>query len=270
MSVMMRACVWQLVSDFGVKKVLSLTIIYLTNHNNWLFVWFQTTVNEKNELIEMVKKEVKKWRTQNDQNLKYEREPAAMPHHKKKQKTGSGFSPNASKLGLVAVTLIFVKDQLTLSNRLISLSDLWQDQIWLLLDYLLEENLLAHKTLCSLRSTFKLQNCNADVRHQWCELVIKHSYVQGELDGLWGLSVRLVVWSVKGWADWFPGLSSVSPFLCKGMVYHSVLFLPSRISRFDQVSDGRSRDGHLLVLAASFRKIHQSNGIGRAVLQRDL
>lgn len=116
---------------------------------------FETSVNEKNELIESVKKEVKKWRMQNDQNLKYEREPAAMPHHKKKQKTGSSFSPNTS---------------------------LSQDQVSLLLDYLLEENLLAHKTLCSLRSTFKLHNCNAEVRHRWCELVIKHSYVQGYPD----------------------------------------------------------------------------------------
>ena len=62
------------------------------------FLLRQTTINEKNDLIELVKKEVKKWRTQNDQNLKYEREPAAMPHHKKKQKTGSSFSPNASEL----------------------------------------------------------------------------------------------------------------------------------------------------------------------------
>ena len=57
----------------------------------------QMTLNEKNELIVTVKKEVTKWRTQNDQNLKYEREPAAIPHHKKKQKTGSSFTPNTCK-----------------------------------------------------------------------------------------------------------------------------------------------------------------------------
>ena len=77
----------------------------LKNEGVYLLLWWiaffllrQTTINEKNDLIELVKKEVKKWRTQNDQNLKYEREPAAMPHHKKKQKTGSSFSPNASEL----------------------------------------------------------------------------------------------------------------------------------------------------------------------------
>ncbi|KAM4810348.1 aminopeptidase O [Rhinophrynus dorsalis] len=50
------------------------------------------------------------------------------------------------------------------------------DQLVLLLDLLLEEKTLCPKTLRCLEKTYRLKNQDAEVRHRWCELVIKHKY----------------------------------------------------------------------------------------------
>ncbi|KAM3938758.1 aminopeptidase O [Leptodactylus fuscus] len=56
------------------------------------------------------------------------------------------------------------------------------DQLVLLLDLLLEENTLCVKTLQCLKKTYSLQDQDAEVRHRWCELVIKHKYTTSYKD----------------------------------------------------------------------------------------
>ncbi|XP_063769823.1 aminopeptidase O isoform X2 [Pseudophryne corroboree] len=56
------------------------------------------------------------------------------------------------------------------------------DQLVLLLDLLLEENTLCAKTLRCLKKTYSLQEHDAEVRHRWCELVIKHKYTAAYKD----------------------------------------------------------------------------------------
>ncbi|XP_035165042.1 aminopeptidase O isoform X2 [Oxyura jamaicensis] len=53
------------------------------------------------------------------------------------------------------------------------------DQLVLLLEYLLEEKTLCPRTLQCLEKTYKLHDQDAEVRHRWCELVVKHKYVPG-------------------------------------------------------------------------------------------
>ncbi|NWT05106.1 AMPO Aminopeptidase, partial [Mionectes macconnelli] len=53
------------------------------------------------------------------------------------------------------------------------------DQLVLLLESLLEEKTLCPRTLQSLERTYQLREQDAEVRHRWCELVIKHKYVPG-------------------------------------------------------------------------------------------
>ncbi|XP_010220157.1 PREDICTED: aminopeptidase O [Tinamus guttatus] len=53
------------------------------------------------------------------------------------------------------------------------------DQLVLLLESLLEEKTLGPRTLQCLEKTYKLREQDAEVRHRWCELVIKHKYVPG-------------------------------------------------------------------------------------------
>ncbi|XP_066460184.1 aminopeptidase O isoform X2 [Eleutherodactylus coqui] len=56
------------------------------------------------------------------------------------------------------------------------------DQLVLLLDLLLEEKTLCAKTLQCLKKTYTLQEQDAEVRHRWCELVIKHKYTPSYKD----------------------------------------------------------------------------------------
>ncbi|XP_035657984.1 aminopeptidase O-like [Branchiostoma floridae] len=60
--------------------------------------------------------------------------------------------------------------------------ELLQDQLVLLLEELLEMKTLATETLHQLEKHYGLSRCNADVRHRWCELVIKHGYSPGYKD----------------------------------------------------------------------------------------
>ncbi|OXB80111.1 UNVERIFIED_CONTAM: hypothetical protein H355_006943 [Colinus virginianus] len=53
------------------------------------------------------------------------------------------------------------------------------DQLVLLLEYLLEEKTLCPRTLQCLEKTYQLHDQDAEVRHRWCELVVKHKYVPG-------------------------------------------------------------------------------------------
>ncbi|XP_048186958.1 aminopeptidase O isoform X9 [Perognathus longimembris pacificus] len=50
------------------------------------------------------------------------------------------------------------------------------DQLILLLEQLLQEKTLNLRTLQSLQRTYSLHKHDAEVRHRWCELVIKHKY----------------------------------------------------------------------------------------------
>ncbi|XP_032942208.1 aminopeptidase O isoform X5 [Catharus ustulatus] len=53
------------------------------------------------------------------------------------------------------------------------------DQLVLLLECLLEEKTLCPRILQCLERTYQLQEQDAEVRHRWCELVIKHKYEPG-------------------------------------------------------------------------------------------
>ncbi|XP_068784211.1 aminopeptidase O isoform X2 [Struthio camelus] len=53
------------------------------------------------------------------------------------------------------------------------------DQLVLLLESLLEEKTLCPRTLQCLEETYKLHEQDAEVRHRWCELVVKHKYGPG-------------------------------------------------------------------------------------------
>uniref|UniRef100_A0A3B4FRA0 Aminopeptidase O (putative) n=1 Tax=Pundamilia nyererei TaxID=303518 RepID=A0A3B4FRA0_9CICH len=48
----------------------------------------------------------------------------------------------------------------------------------MLLELLLEESELSVASLRALQRTYSLQNQDAEVRHRWCELVVKHAYAQ--------------------------------------------------------------------------------------------
>ncbi|NXA13624.1 AMPO Aminopeptidase, partial [Sapayoa aenigma] len=56
------------------------------------------------------------------------------------------------------------------------------DQLVLLLESLLEEKTLCPRILQCLERTYQLREQDAEVRHRWCELVIKHKYVPGYED----------------------------------------------------------------------------------------
>ncbi|XP_062456320.1 aminopeptidase O isoform X3 [Rhea pennata] len=53
------------------------------------------------------------------------------------------------------------------------------DQLVLLLESLLEEKTLCPRTLQCLEKTYELHEQDAEVRHRWCELVVKHKYIPG-------------------------------------------------------------------------------------------
>ncbi|XP_069332404.1 aminopeptidase O isoform X5 [Eulemur rufifrons] len=50
------------------------------------------------------------------------------------------------------------------------------DQLVLLLERLLEQKTLNPRTLRSLQRTYHLHDQDAEVRHRWCELIVKHRY----------------------------------------------------------------------------------------------
>nr|XP_020014822.1 aminopeptidase O-like isoform X1 [Castor canadensis] len=52
------------------------------------------------------------------------------------------------------------------------------DQLVLLLEHLLEEKTLRPRTLQSLQRTYCLHEQDAEVRHRWCELIIKHKFTE--------------------------------------------------------------------------------------------
>ncbi|XP_053481022.1 aminopeptidase O isoform X2 [Ictalurus furcatus] len=55
-------------------------------------------------------------------------------------------------------------------------------QLVLLLEYLLEETELSVYCLSLLQATYKLRNQDAEVKHRWCELVVKHKYTAAYRD----------------------------------------------------------------------------------------
>ncbi|XP_008282274.1 aminopeptidase O [Stegastes partitus] len=60
----------------------------------------------------------------------------------------------------------------------VNYKELTSDQLVMLLELLLEESELSVASMRALQRTYSLQNQDAEVRHRWCELVVKHAYVQ--------------------------------------------------------------------------------------------
>ncbi|XP_072243842.1 aminopeptidase O [Leuresthes tenuis] len=60
----------------------------------------------------------------------------------------------------------------------VNYKELMSDQLVMLLELLLEESELSVASLHALQRTYGLQKQDAEVRHRWCELVVKHAYVQ--------------------------------------------------------------------------------------------
>ncbi|XP_072619833.1 aminopeptidase O isoform X17 [Vulpes vulpes] len=56
------------------------------------------------------------------------------------------------------------------------------DQLVLLLEHLLEQKTLNPRTLQSLERTYQLSQQDAEVRHRWCELIVKHKYTKAYKD----------------------------------------------------------------------------------------
>ncbi|XP_032370952.1 aminopeptidase O isoform X2 [Etheostoma spectabile] len=61
-------------------------------------------------------------------------------------------------------------------------AEVMSDQLVMLLELLLEEEELSAATVRALQRTYNLQNQDAEVRHRWCELVVKHAYTQAYRD----------------------------------------------------------------------------------------
>ncbi|XP_071339515.1 aminopeptidase O isoform X2 [Trachinotus anak] len=57
-------------------------------------------------------------------------------------------------------------------------AELTSEQLVMLLELLLEESELRVATMRALQRTYNLQNQDAEVRHRWCELVVKHAHTQ--------------------------------------------------------------------------------------------
>lgn len=62
------------------------------------------------------------------------------------------------------------------------MKELEADQLVLLLELLLELDVMAAGTLSALQKQYNLTASNADVRHRWCELVVKHKYYVADGD----------------------------------------------------------------------------------------
>uniref|UniRef100_W5KJ54 Aminopeptidase O (putative) n=1 Tax=Astyanax mexicanus TaxID=7994 RepID=W5KJ54_ASTMX len=56
------------------------------------------------------------------------------------------------------------------------------EQLVLLLEFLLEEEVLSVSCLSLLQTTYSLRNQDAEVKHRWCELVVKHKYTAAYRD----------------------------------------------------------------------------------------
>ncbi|VCX41854.1 unnamed protein product, partial [Gulo gulo] len=61
-------------------------------------------------------------------------------------------------------------------------TSLLPDQLVLLLEHLLEQKSLTARTLHSLEKTYHLPQQDAEVRHRWCELIVKHKYTKAYKD----------------------------------------------------------------------------------------
>ncbi|XP_070760110.1 aminopeptidase O [Enoplosus armatus] len=59
----------------------------------------------------------------------------------------------------------------------VNYKEVTSEQLVMLLELLLEEE-LSVATMRTLQRTYNLQNQDAEVRHRWCELVVKHAYTQ--------------------------------------------------------------------------------------------
>ncbi|KAM9137921.1 aminopeptidase O isoform 1-T7 [Pangshura tecta] len=64
----------------------------------------------------------------------------------------------------------------------VAFQKLLPDQLVLLLESLLEEKSLCLRTLQCLEKTYHLDEQDAEVRHRWCELVVKHKYTRRYAD----------------------------------------------------------------------------------------
>lgn len=63
-------------------------------------------------------------------------------------------------------------------NQQFVLESLLPEQLVLLMEKLLSDvNNMHKKTLLELNSTYNFDRCNADVQHRWCELIVKHRYM---------------------------------------------------------------------------------------------
>ncbi|KAM9392074.1 aminopeptidase O [Pholidichthys leucotaenia] len=60
--------------------------------------------------------------------------------------------------------------------------ELTSDQLVMLLELLLEESELSAALIRVLEKTYSLQSQDAEVRHRWCELVVKHAYTRAYRD----------------------------------------------------------------------------------------
>ncbi|XP_045890292.1 aminopeptidase O isoform X2 [Micropterus dolomieu] len=60
----------------------------------------------------------------------------------------------------------------------VNYTEVTSEQLVMLLELLLEEEELSTATLHALQKTYNLQSQDAEVRHRWCELVVKHAYTQ--------------------------------------------------------------------------------------------
>ncbi|KAJ3603777.1 hypothetical protein NHX12_028518, partial [Muraenolepis orangiensis] len=60
--------------------------------------------------------------------------------------------------------------------------ELTSDGLVLLLELLLEEEKLSSTTLHTLHTTYHLHTQDAEVRHRWCELVVKHGHSKAYQD----------------------------------------------------------------------------------------
>ncbi|XP_072173128.1 aminopeptidase O-like [Diadema setosum] len=106
--------------------------------------------SESNALIAQVKQEFDKWVAFNKSHMK------SKSRKKKKRKLmQSGEVPS---------------------------SNLTADQLILLLEYLLDVVAMAPRTLAELKGAYHLTRQNAEVRHRWCELVVKHKHKESYND----------------------------------------------------------------------------------------
>ncbi|KAM8887304.1 aminopeptidase O isoform 2-T9 [Spinachia spinachia] len=64
------------------------------------------------------------------------------------------------------------------TEPVVNYKEVTSEQLVMLLELLLEEEELSAATLEALQRTYALQNQDAEVKHRWCELVVKHAYTR--------------------------------------------------------------------------------------------